>query len=37
MAIANKLLRTLWHMAVTDQAYDSAIACGERRPDVVAA
>ena len=37
VAIANKLLRTLWALAVTGAPYQSAIARGEVRPDSIAA
>lgn len=37
VAIANKLLRTLWALATSGQTYDSQIALGVRRPEVKAA
>ena len=37
VAIANKLLRTLWSMAVSGQGYEPAIARGEVRPLPIAA
>jgi transposase len=37
LAVANKLLRTLWAMATSGQGYDSEIARGVRRQEVVAA
>jgi transposase len=37
MAVANKVLRTLWAMAVTGQPYSSAIARGELRQEMRAA
>ncbi len=37
VAIANKLLRTLWAMAVNGQPYDSAVARGEVRAQACAA
>ena len=37
VAVANKLLRTLWAMAVTGLAYRSEIARGEVRPTPIAA
>lgn len=36
-ALANKLLRTLWALAVTGAPYQSAIARGEVRPQPIAA
>ncbi len=37
VAVANKLLRTLWTMAVSGRLYDPAIARGEVRPTRIAA
>lgn len=37
VAVANKLLRTLWAVAVTGAPYQSAIARGEVRPHSIAA
>jgi len=37
VAVANKLLRTLWTMAVSGRSYDPAIARGEVRPTRIAA
>ena len=37
VALANKLLRTLWSMAVSGHGYEPAIARGEVRPLPIAA
>jgi len=37
LAVANKLLRTLWAMSVSGQAYNGAIARGEVKPLACAA